>query len=497
MKRNISLETIGIITITLLGTFLRFFHLSKQSYWMDEGYTINAVLSINEKGKAILDSGQSYFCPLYCYPTAWLTHLFGLGAFTYRLLAAITGSLFILVFWYTAKNIEGRKVALLATFFISLSYWQVAWSHQARWYTLFALLFWLATYFLYQAISKSPFSKTNLLLGIFFLILSTLVQPIGILLLPITLIWLIPKTAPLKNKFKDITFFTILAVTIPLILELAFPKIATFFLAIIKNIKPHYTLPYYLSFYLRNYWVFIIFYIVALTINKKDAFLRYSVFIILGYLFAFSFFTDIVHYRYLFHVTSLLYLGGAVGIVDIAKSISKPLYQYVFLALIILIFFGTKNGTLLPQKFYLLESDNPEKLNRPYYAYTPQPDFNSAYAFIQQNRKPGDIIISSHPQFNKIFLNEPGYWIEYNYLGLTSETNSLINNKEYYVGAETIHNTEQLAKIVSNHHGFIVYDYMTANGRIPANIQNYIKMDTTPVFENKINSYSMIWVYQF
>lgn len=76
--------------------------------------------------------------------------------------------------------------------------------------------------------------------------------------------------------------------------------------------------------------------------------------------------------------------------------------------------------------------------------YTPQPNWNKAYNFIKENRIENDIVISSMPQFNKIFLNEAGYWIKYSYLGLTEEKSNTTNNKEFYVGAETINNIDEL-----------------------------------------------------
>jgi len=144
-----------------------------------------------------------------------------------------------------------------------------------------------------------------------------------------------------------------------------------------------------------------------------------------------------------------------------------------------------------------LEADNPSQLNRPYYAYTPQPDFNAAYAAIKQNLQPGDIVISSHPQFTKIFLDQPGYWIKYDYLGMEDTPNTIINNKEYYVGATVINNLAELQKLISAKHGYIVFDYQSTDGRINPSTINYIQSNLKLFFYNELNSYSKIWVYQF
>lgn len=90
LRRAPSLIQALLFLIILGGSFLRLFQLSQQSYWMDEGYTINAIISQLEHGTrgfaSVLDSGHTYFCPLYCTPTALITQFLGQNPFTYRLL---------------------------------------------------------------------------------------------------------------------------------------------------------------------------------------------------------------------------------------------------------------------------------------------------------------------------------------------------------------------------------------------------------------------------
>ena len=162
-----------------------------------------------------------------------------------------------------------------------------------------------------------------------------------------------------------------------------------------------------------------------------------------------------------------------------------------------MLFFGSQHGVLLPRTQYFLESDNPEKLHRPYYAYTPQPDFNKAYQFIAEQIQPEEIVISSQPQFNKIFLQQPGYWIKYHYLGFNKKLNTFKNDREYYVGAKVIDDLTELQEIINNHHGFLVWDYMAITDRIPSDIVNYTQDNLEFKFYNQVNGYSKIWVYKF
>ncbi|MFA5927399.1 MAG: glycosyltransferase family 39 protein [Patescibacteria group bacterium] len=480
-----------------LGIFLRFYHLGQQSYWMDEGYTINAVLSITEKGRSVLDSGQPYFCPLYCYPTAWLTKILGENAATYRLMSALVGSLFIIVFWTTVKNIYGKNIALVGTIFVSLSYWQIAWSRQARWYTLLTLATWLSIYFLYQYVHHEKNNNSRIALSLVFLVIAIIVQPIAYLLIPIYTTFL----AWSKKSLREILAVLCLATIVYLVSEiLSTNKDNNFVMNVLGQIKLNYTLPYYLGFYIRSYWPLIFFGLIALSKKKQNdtgSFYKLGICTFLIYLISISLFTNIIHYRYLFHLTPFLYLSASIGALTILDQIKLTWTKYLVLTMIVTVFFATGHGILQPKSFYSLESDDPSKIKRPYYAYTPQPDFNAVYRFIGQNRQNGDIVISSHPQFNKIFLNEPGYWIQYDYLGISDRPNTVINGKEYYVGAETIASKNALEKIVlSGTHGFIITDF-SASSKIDESTMNYIAANLQQVFSKTENAYSKIHVYRF
>jgi hypothetical protein len=548
---------------------------------MDEGYTINAVISAAHNGYAggssILDSGGKYFCPLYCYPTQIISQAIGQNAVAYRLLAAIFGVIFILLAFFITKIIfKNNAAALLTAFFVSFSYWQIAWSRQARWYTMLEVFFWLAFLFFYlflntchcEPLAKQPRAAlsasggaygrclfpTNLsvkkysylALSIIFTILAILTSNLAYVLpLIFFIILLIDK--PFRQWFKHKKFL-IFSFSF-LIVFFAFVEYGLgmhFIGHAIKNISFHYELPYYLSFYLRNYWLLILIaiygYFSAEKEQKKKMAMLAIPFII--YLIFLSFFTDIVHYRYLFHTSLFIYMLAAVaispllfkegqGVVKIPllggvpsparRPALSPVEGGGFILLIIIIFFLSGEGVIFPKNFYFLEADNPTQLNRPYYAYTPQPNFNAAYAAIKNNLKPDEIIISSHPQFTKIFLNQPGYWIKYNYLGMEDTPNTLFLSsrapgegsassslssrapgegsvpyyKEYYVGAEVINNLDDLKKITAQKHGYIIFDYQSTDSRIDPQIINYIQTNLQLFFYNKINSYSQIWVYKF
>ena len=486
--------------LILFGGLLRFYNLSSQSYWMDEGYTVNAVLSISDNGSTILDSGQNYSCPTYCFPTAFLVKIFGDHPSSYRLLSVLAGLLFIIIIFFIVRKLFNRNIALLSSFFITFSYWQIAWSRQARWYTLFALLFWLALFFFYQSLYSNKNKYLNIILTSIFTVLAVLTHGLGYLLPLIFIGWILIDQIFIQKKFnwKKSLLIVFGGIVVLWIFNLiSNVDILGYFS---NNIQLHYVLPYYLNFYLRNYWLFVILALIALF--SKDSPYKKQIYLLLftiaAYFTSLSFFTDIVHYRYMFHLTPIFFVIGSIGLLSLHEDI-KHIYGKIILWVLTIGLFATiAGGVFIPQTNYFLESDNPETLNnRPYYAYTPQPDWNSAYSYIKDNETKEEIVISSMPQFNKIYLNESGYWIQYNYLGFDNKADFTKDGSEYYVGAKVIPNLFDLKNIINNGHGYIVFDYMSTQGRISEDILNYIKTNLTNVFNKKTNSYSEVWVYKF
>lgn len=494
MKNKVIKTTIIISFILILGLFLRIYNLDNQSYWMDEGITINAILSILENGDTTLDSGENYFCPLYCYPTAYVTKIFGKNAFSYRFISVISGILLIMLFIKKLPMIFNINIALLSSIFLTFSYWQIAWSRQARWYTLFALLSWIAIFYFYDFLYKNH-KKNNLIIVLISIIASILVHRLGFILLCALFFWYIIYLIQTKKGikyFKQNIYILLSFLLLILLSEVFF----SYFEILITKFGFNYSLPYYLNFFIRKYWLFILLSIFALFSVKKNKKLWYIIFPFIFQIILIGIFSNIVHYRYLFNLTPALYILGAIGIDELTKHF-KNVQSWIIYLIVITIFFISGHGVMYPQNFYFLESDNPDTLNRNYYAYTPQPNFTKAYKVVKEKFNANNIIISTHPQFNKIFLNENGYWIKYDYIGLENFTRGIKNDREHYVNAIVIDDLNEFINITNKNHGYVIFDFMATQNRVPENILNYIKDNFSLIFQETTNSYSQIWVYEF
>jgi len=459
---------------------------------MDEGYTINAVLAIQEKGSSVLDSGLPYSCPMYCFPTAFIINTFGHSPTGYRLLAVLAGLAFIAAMFFIVRKLFNQNIAILTSIALTFSYWQIAWSRQARWYTLFALFFWMALYFFYQSLYGEKNRFWHGIFAVVFTFFAIMTHGLGYLLPLIFIGWILFDRIFLHRRMDFRRLIKIIGITVIL------ATISITFLA--QKFGIHYELPYYVSFYLRTYWLFLIFLIIGFFANKHTMKreMYFLLFILFSYLIPLSFLTNIVHYRYLFHVTPIFIMLGTAGMLAINDNLKNSYAKSSFWIVLTILFFTIGGGVFIPRTEYFLESDNPETIGeRPSYAYTPQPDWNAAYEFIEINRKEGDIVISSQPQFTKIFLHEPGYWIKYDYLGFAEPVKVLANDTEYYVGAKVIDDLQELQEISTSSHGFVIFDHMSRDGKITANIIDHIRNNFSLVFEKKTNPWSEVWIYKF
>jgi uncharacterized membrane protein len=146
--RNHSLTVFALI---LLSGFLRFFMLTHQSLWIDEGYTLEISDALNfqdfiQKIREI-DASAS-LQPLHYFLLFLWRKIFGSSEFSVRSLSALSGVGASVVVYLTALKIYGRQHAVLSLLFITLSAFCIYYSQEARNYSLLIFLASLQLYFL-------------------------------------------------------------------------------------------------------------------------------------------------------------------------------------------------------------------------------------------------------------------------------------------------------------------------------------------------------------
>ena len=169
-----------LISIVLLGLFLRFYNLGKESLWLDEGattlavkyhgpfetlkifYNVGQILPEFYTNNPDLPTGNSDLPVYYFLLSVWV-RAFSLNEFTLRALSAIFGSVSIIITFLLAKEFFNEKVAILSSLLVSLNLTLIEYSQEARAYSLLLLLVLLSAYSLIKYVK----SKKNIFLFYF------------------------------------------------------------------------------------------------------------------------------------------------------------------------------------------------------------------------------------------------------------------------------------------------------------------------------------------
>jgi mannosyltransferase len=134
------MKTIRIIwIITIIAAALRLYHLDFNSVWLDEAFTFfythqNGYLDIFLHTADDCHPALSYWLIKSCQS------VFGVGDATLRLVPAIAGILTVPVFYYIGREIS-ESAGILMALFLTVNRFHIAYSQEARMYTLLLLLF--------------------------------------------------------------------------------------------------------------------------------------------------------------------------------------------------------------------------------------------------------------------------------------------------------------------------------------------------------------------
>jgi len=141
-----------LILIVVLAFILRIYDLSGESYWFDEFITLRYAQNS-------LDSIISTTRPrLFLIVAHFWIEFFGNSETATRLLSVFFGTASILLIYSIGKSLFGKTVGLLSAFFMSVSQFQIYYSQEFRYYSLF-LLMSLISFFFYLRVLKT---KSNI-----------------------------------------------------------------------------------------------------------------------------------------------------------------------------------------------------------------------------------------------------------------------------------------------------------------------------------------------
>ena len=160
-------ENYWLLAILFLGAILRFYKLDFQSIWLDEIHTmIESNPKISFKESYDITAFREQMPHLYFLSIKIFSTIFGHTTFVVRMFSALIGVLSIYSIYLLGKEIKDHKTGLISAVLLSVNYFHIWYSQEARPYGLFALMAILSFYRLAIFIKRSTL-KTALLYGVF------------------------------------------------------------------------------------------------------------------------------------------------------------------------------------------------------------------------------------------------------------------------------------------------------------------------------------------
>jgi hypothetical protein len=224
---------VGALVLTgiavIIGLALRFSQLGTASLWFDEGYTAWAVS--HPVGEIVRIVKVDTAPPLYYILLRGWTHLFGFSESALRSMSALMSAIGLLFFVALArKMLKSPWATATATALFSLSFMQIAYAHEARFYAMMTMLESIDLYLVLLVCERSSVSRLSLVATAWIASLYTnnmMVFYLGSL----GIAWiLLPGERPITRRLRD-------AVTVAVLSAIAFAPWVPVLLAQTKRIS--------------------------------------------------------------------------------------------------------------------------------------------------------------------------------------------------------------------------------------------------------------------
>jgi len=149
-------SNLWLIAIIILAIFLRFLALDRQSLWLDELHTMNEAsprLSLKELFSYLVCCDEHP--PLYFFAEKFLFIVFGYTSMVARSLSAILGIGSVWLMYLAGKELNGKRLGLIAAAFTCVNYYNIQYSQEARDYIMAFFFAALSFLFFFRLIKKA------------------------------------------------------------------------------------------------------------------------------------------------------------------------------------------------------------------------------------------------------------------------------------------------------------------------------------------------------
>lgn len=150
-----SAKILIILVVLLLGLVIRMNNLGKESFWIDEGFSVHdAHLGPSQVIKA---ASSEHYPPLYYLILHYWMILFGDSEFSVRFVSVIFGFLSIFMIYKIGTLLFNKNTGLISSLILALSIFHIWSSQEARMYSLVVLLTICSFYFFVRLLEKMTY----------------------------------------------------------------------------------------------------------------------------------------------------------------------------------------------------------------------------------------------------------------------------------------------------------------------------------------------------
>lgn len=178
-RKSIKIDFV-LLAILALAAFLRLYHLGFQSAWLDEIHTLiesNPKLTFKEFDDIIMQrEGIPHF---YFLTIRFLSELFGHGIIIARMVSVVAGVLSVYTIYLLAKELLSKRAGYIAALLLTVSFFHIEHSQEARSYALL-VFFVIVSYYRLLLLIKHPNFINAIGLGISAGLITN-AHPIGLL----------------------------------------------------------------------------------------------------------------------------------------------------------------------------------------------------------------------------------------------------------------------------------------------------------------------------
>jgi hypothetical protein len=396
-----------LTAITGLALGLRFYKLGEWSFWIDEVFTINhATAHFSSIEKIIQNTPPARnWVPLSVMATAQVINLLGLNEWSARLASALIGTITLPLLYFPVKRLFGAGVGLMMALLLAVAPWHLFWSQNARFYTGLLLFYALAQFVFYFSLERDRPLDLIPFLILFYLALSE--RLLAIFLGPVIVCYLVLiKILPFE-KPPGLRTRTILLLVVPVVAVAMYEiyqfvvsgaSIFTYTMDIFfgQSIDDPIRLASFIGFNLGLPLLTLGFCSGLYLLAQRDRaglfmFISAVVPVLLLILISPLIFTKD---RYIFFTLPAWAALAGVG-VKALFSAGKGATKVIAAGVLFLLLADAMGDNLL---YYTINNGN-------------RRDWQGAFGLIQQQRRPGDLVISSRAELADYYLGETTLWM--------------------------------------------------------------------------------------